>query len=462
MPPYETLEVFREYDLRGLAETELTDGFCADLGLTLAAYYREHGLDRVLVGRDNRLSSDRIRASLVRGLTDGGCDVVDIGVVITPLFYYARVDLAIDAGVMITASHNPPAHNGFKIARGHATIHGEEIQDLRRRLLAATAKPAARRGSVATVDEGPSYLRMLAEKISLARPLKVVVDCGNGTAGFFAPDYLRRLGCDVIPLYCEPDGTFPHHEPDPVRSANLVDLQREVLARGADLGVAFDGDGDRLGVVDDRAQIIWGDKMMVLFWREILARHPGATALIEVKCSDSLVEEVRRLGGKPVFTRTGHSLIKAKMREIGALFAGEMSGHMFFADEYYGFDDALYAAGRLLRFVAASGRPLSDLLSGLPAYHSTAETRIPCPDAAKERVVRGVRDHFAPRHEVVDVDGARVIFPDGWGLVRASNTQPVIVARCESKTREGLERIKAETANALLSFPEIASVEWES
>ncbi|MCL6614551.1 MAG: phosphomannomutase/phosphoglucomutase [Firmicutes bacterium] len=458
---YEHLTVFREYDIRGLAAEELDDRFCYDFGLVLAAYFKGHGLGRVLLGRDNRLSSPRIRDRITEGLTAGGCDVADIGEVTTPLFYYARIHLGIEAGVMITASHNPPEYNGFKIARGPATIYGEEIQRLRRMLIEGAGRPASAPGAVTAHDVAEAYLGMLAEKLELKRGLRVAVDCGNGTAGPYAVEFLRRLGCEVVPLYCDSDGRFPHHEPDPVRPANLRDLQQRVLAAGADLGLAFDGDGDRLGVVDEKAEIIWGDKLMVLFWREILARHPGAVALIEVKCSDLLVEEVKRLGGVPVFTRTGHSLIKAKMRELGALFAGEMSGHMFFADEYYGFDDAFYAAGRLLRLVAASDLPLSAMLAGLPVYYSTAETRIDCPDTAKERVVRSIRDAFAATNEVIDVDGARIVFPDGWGLVRASNTQPVIVARCEAKTPEGLERIKALLGEALASHPEVGPVRWE-
>lgn len=461
MPRYDDLEIFREYDIRGLADEELTDGFCFDFGLTLAAYFRSHDLGGVLIGRDNRLSSSRVYERLSAGIRAGGCDVVTIGQVTTPLFYYARLHLKIDAGVMITASHNPPEYNGFKIARGPATIHGEEIQSLRRLLLSGAAAPMSPAGVESQAEVAGDYLRMLAEKIQLQRRLRIAVDCGNGTAGPYAISFLASLGCEVIPLYCDSDGRFPHHEPDPVRSANLRDLQRAVVESRADLGLAFDGDGDRLGVVDEQGGIIWGDKMMVLFWREILAKHPGALALVEVKCSDLLVEEIKRLGGIPRFTRTGHSLIKAEMRDCKALFAGEMSGHMFFADEYYGFDDAFYAAGRLLRLVAAADRPLSRMLEGLPRYYSTAETRIPCADAAKKKVVQAVRSAFARTNTVVDVDGARILFPDGWGLVRASNTQPVLVARCEARTIEGLERIKAAIASALAAHDEIGAFRWE-
>jgi phosphomannomutase/phosphoglucomutase len=278
----------------------------------------------------------------------------------------------------------------------------------------------------------------------------VAVDCGSGVASVVAPKLFAELGCEVLPLWCELDADFPGHWPDPVKPENLAELRRLVREKEADLGVAFDGDGDRLGVIDDQGEILWGDMIMILFWREILARHPGAKAIVEVKCSQALVDEIRRLGGDPLFYRTGHSLIKAKMREIGALFSGEMSGHMFFADEYYGFDDGIYAAARLLRILAAADRPLSALLADRPRYHATPEVRLDCPDETKFGVVDRVRRHFAEEGlEVIDIDGARVLFPEGWALVRASNTQPAIVVRCEARTAEGLEQLKATTAEAL-------------
>jgi phosphomannomutase/phosphoglucomutase len=476
--------VFREYDLRGLAATELTPDWVEAFGGALSRYFGRYGLTTVLVGRDNRQSSTPIRDALVAGLTAGGMDVVDIGTVTTPLFYFARIHLGLDAGVMITASHNPPEYNGFKIARGPATIYGEEIQELRRIFAAYVdeMQPAfdrsgrpnpggpapsvppgpSRRGSVRTENVAPAYLDMLAEKLRLGpRRLKVAVDCGNGTTSFFAADFLKRLGCEVLPLYCESDPTFPHHEPDPVKSKNLKDLRALVTTSGADLGLGFDGDGDRLGVVDEKGNILWGDQLMILFWREILPRHPGATVLVEVKCSQALVEEIERLGGRPEFTRTGHSLMKARMREIGAVFTGELSGHLFFADEYYGYDDAFYAAGRLLRILSNTDKPLSALLADVPRYYSTAETRIPCPDEEKFRIVAELTRRFKEKYPVVDVDGARVLFPEGWGLVRASNTQPVLVARCEGKTPAALAAIAAEMKDALSAFPEVGEFEWE-
>ncbi|MBE3576507.1 MAG: phosphomannomutase/phosphoglucomutase [Limnochordales bacterium] len=465
-------EIFREYDLRGLTATQLTPEVMGLLGRVLARYFQQAGERRVLVGRDNRLSSDGLRDALVDNLLGSGMDVVDLGVVTTPLFYYARIDLGINAGVMITASHNPPQYNGLKVALGFATIYGEEIQRLRKQAEELLAEETARgcplraeqRGKLDLVDVAPSYLKMLTEKIKLGpRRLKVVVDCGNGTASLFAVEYLQRLGCDVVPLYCESDGHFPHHEPDPTVSANMRDLQQTVVEQGADVGIGFDGDADRIGVVDDQGKILWGDELMILYWREILPRHPGAVAITEVKCSQALVEEIERLGGRPLWYKTGHSLIKAKMKELGAVFTGEMSGHMFFADEYYGFDDAFYAAGRLLRILSHSDLRLSQMRQTIPHYYSTAETRVPTTEDGKFRVVAALRDEFRGRPEVIeviDVDGARVVFADGWGLVRASNTQPVIVARCEGRTPEALERISRVMKEALLRHPEVRDFEW--
>lgn len=462
-------DIFREYDLRGLTATQVTLAWVRTFGTALATYFRRHSLYTVLIGRDNRTSSEPIRDILTHSLTHSGLHVVDIGTVITPLFYFARLHLNIDAGIMITASHNPPEYNGFKIARGPATIYGPEIQELKNILSQYIKSPnqspapsPPKPGRITHQDVTPAYLDMLAAKLKLGpRRLKVAVDCGNGTASLFAEDFLTRLGCQVLPLYCTSDPTFPNHPPDPVKSAHLQDLIALVKEQGADLGLGLDGDGDRLGVVDDQGNILWGDQLMILFWREILPQHPGTTALVEVKCSQALVDEIERLGGRPEFTRTGHSLIKARMREIGAVFTGEMSGHMFFADEYHGYDDALYAAGRLLRILSHTNRPLSALLADAPRYHSTAETRIPCADTDKFQVVDKLRRHFRSQYPIVDVDGVRVLFSNGWGLVRASNTQPVLVARCEGTTEEALAEISAIIKQALQQFPEVGDFEWE-
>ena len=461
--------IFREYDIRGLTATELTPAWTRAFGTALATHFKQHHLDTVLIGRDNRHSSGPIRNLLTDSLTRSGLHVVDIGTVITPLFYFARIHLGIDAGVMITASHNPPEYNGFKIARGPATIYGPEIQQLKN-ILSTYIKdpapnlppPAPTPGRTSSQNVTTAYLDLLTAKLKLGpRPLKVAVDCGNGTASLFAEEFLTRLGCEVLPLYCTSDPTFPNHPPDPVCSANLKDLIALVRQEKADLGIGLDGDGDRLGVVDDQGTILWGDDLMILFWREILPRHPGATALVEVKCSQALIDEIERLGGRPEFTRTGHSLIKARMHEIGAIFTGEMSGHMFFADEYHGYDDALYAAGRLLRLLSQTEQPLSALLADAPHYHSTAETRIPCPDTDKFQIVQQLQQYFRRRHPIIDIDGVRVLFPNGWGLIRASNTQPALVARCEGTTPQALTEITTTIQTALKQHPQVSPFTWK-
>ncbi len=451
--------IFREYDIRGLAGRELTASTAAAIARAYAVFLRRAEVSEVIVGRDNRESSPALRDAVADALVASGCRVTDIGVVITPVFYFARVHWGVDGGVMITASHNPPQFNGFKLAHGFATLFGEQIQQIYR--LASDAAAVAGSGSVAGRDIVPAYLAMLRDKITLGpRRLRVVVDCGNGTAGLVAPQALAQLGCDVIPLYCDPDPTFPHHHPDPVDPENLRDLIAAVREQGADAGLAFDGDGDRIGVVDDRGTILWGDILMILFWREILPKHPGTVGIVEVKCSQALYDEIARLGGRPIFYRTGHSLIKAKMKDVGAVFTGEMSGHMFFADEYFGYDDAVYAAARLLRILSRTDRPLSALTADIPKYYATPEIRVDCADEVKFAVVQRISEEFSRTHDVIDVDGARVLFPDGWGLIRASNTQPALVLRAEGKTPDALERIKRVLENSLRAEPSVGPIQW--
>lgn len=452
--------IFREYDVRGVADRDLTDQTVTLLGKAVGTAAVRKGYHEAPVGMDNRLSSPRLKKALIEGLVSTGCRVIDIGTVVTPILYYSQVLYNTGAAVMITGSHNPPQDNGFKISLGQGTIYGGEIQDLRRLIEAGDFETG--RGEVVRANPVTDYMKMIREKIQLGpRKLKVVVDCGNGSASYFAVDLLASLGCRVIDLYCDPDPSFPNHHPDPVKRNNLTDLIRLVKDRDADLGVAFDGDADRIGVVDDSGEVIWGDQLMALFWQEIIKKHPGAPAIIEVKCSQALVDVVRGLGAEPVFYRTGHSLIKAKMKELKAPFTGEMSGHMFFADEYYGFDDAFYAAGRLLRLLSHSGRPLSAMIAALPRYYSTAETRIPCADEEKFKVVKQLQDYFRDKYEVIDVDGVRVLFGDGWGLVRASNTQPVLVARCEARTPERLKEITGIMQGAITRYPQVSKFQWE-
>ncbi len=451
-------EIFREYDIRGLVGTDLTPEIAARIARAYAADRNLSG-SPVVLGADNRAHSPALAAGVAQGLTASGCDVAEIGTVITPTFYFARVHWGIEGGVMVTASHNPSEFNGFKLAGGFGTLHGEQIQAVR---LRAEAGPFADgRGRVEPREIVPAYMELLREKIRLGpRRLRVALDCGNGTASLIAPQILAAWGVEVVPIYCDSDPSFPHHHPDPVDPHNLTDLIALVRRERCDLGIGIDGDGDRIGVVDDQGEILWGDLLMVLYWREILPRHPGADVIVEVKCSQVLVDEVTRLGGRPFFYRTGHSLIKAKMREIGAVFTGEMSGHMFFADEYYGFDDALYAAGRLLRVLSHTDAPLSALTSDVPRYPVTPEVRVACSDARKFDVVASVAEAFKREHRVIDVDGARVLFDDGWGLVRASNTQPVLVVRAEAATPAGLERIKQAIGFALARYPEVGPVVW--
>jgi phosphomannomutase/phosphoglucomutase len=451
--------IFREYDIRGVVGRDITVETADAIARAYAAYLRERGERRVVVGRDLRDSSPAIRDAVAAALVASGCDIVDIGTVITPVFYFARVHLEIDGGVMITASHNPPEFNGFKLAHGFGTIYGSEILEIRR--IAASGEFVSGRGRIEERNVLHPYRAMLKEKIRLGpRRLRAVVDCGNGTASLIAPQALEDLGVDVIRLYCDPDPTFPNHHPDPVDPENLSDLIATVRRERADVGIGFDGDGDRIGVVDDQGTILWGDMLMILFWREILPKYPGTPGIVEVKCSQVLYDEIARLGGRPLFYRTGHSLIKAKMKEIGAVFTGEMSGHMFFADEYYGYDDAVYAAARLLRILSNSDRPLSGLLGDVPRYPITPEVRVDCPDERKFEVVTNLTQQLRQRYEVVDVDGARIVLPDGWGLVRASNTQPALVLRAEGKTPDALARIKKLLEDGLAQFPEVGPIKW--
>ncbi len=450
--------IFREYDIRGIVGTDLTPAVAREIARAYASLLAGPGSPAVL-GRDNRDHSPLLAAAAAEGLVGSGCQVVDIGTVITPTFYFARVHWGIDGGVMVTASHNPAEFNGFKLAGGFGTLYGEQIQAVRRRI--ETGPFHAGRGRVERRDVIPAYTEMLRDKIRLGtRRLRVALDCGNGTASLIAPQVFAAWGVEVVPLYCDSDPRFPHHHPDPVDPHNLADLISLVRRERCDLGIGLDGDGDRIGVVDDRGEILWGDLLMVLYWREILPRHPGADVLVEVKCSQALVEETARLGGRPFFYRTGHSLIKAKMREIGAVFTGEMSGHMFFADEYYGYDDAVYAAGRLLRLLSQTEASLSALLADVPRYPVTPEVRVACPDERKFDVVAALVERFKREHEVIDIDGARVLFDGGWGLIRASNTQPALVVRAEAATAAGLDRIKRTLEAALARFPDAGPVVW--
>ena len=445
--------VFREYDIRGVADQDFPDSFVSELGDAIAEHLREAGARAITLGRDCRLSSPRIHAVMQARLVRAGLAVSDIGVVHTPGLYFSVFHRKADGGVMITASHNPEQDNGFKIMRGPSTIFGPEIQVLRERIERhhASGAPAPLPGGTATeVDILTPYITEVADGMRLGRRrFKVVVDGGNGTGGLTCVSVLRRMGIEVEPLYCEPDGRFPNHHPDPTVPANLVDLIDRVKKSGAELGIALDGDADRLGVVDPAGRIVWGDQLVMLFARDILRERPGATFVSEVKCSQALFDEIARLGGRAIMWKVGHSLIKTKMREEKAVLAGEMSVHMFFADRYFGFDDAVYASARMVELLTRSEQPLSALVDGLPVMHNTPEIRMPCSDDIKFEVVRRALAYYRRDHHVVDVDGARVSFPGGWGLVRASNTGPVLVLRCEADSPARLAEIRADLESRL-------------
>jgi phosphomannomutase/phosphoglucomutase len=434
--------IFREYDIRGVADAEFPDDDAALLGQAFGTYLARHAGNTVCLARDTRLSSPRLRDALMRGLKASGCRVTDIGIVPTPLLYYSVVHLHAAGGIMITGSHNPPEFNGFKIVCGASTIYGESIQEIRRMI--ETGSLAAGQGSESTADMVTPYVDEVAAQFRFPRRVRVVVDAGNGCGGPAMHRILERLNVEAIEMFFDMDGRFPNHHPDPTIPENLEALAAKVRETGAGLGIAFDGDADRIGAIDDQGTTIYGDQLMILYGREILKRQPGATFIGEVKCSQVMYDDLASRGGHPIMWKTGHSLIKAKMKEAGAALAGEMSGHMFFADRYYGYDDALYAACRLIEIVADAGRPLSSLLADLPRTIATPEIRFDCPDEIKFEVVRIAAAELRARHQTVDVDGVRVLFAAGWGLVRASNTQPVLVMRFEAATAEQLDEYRAE------------------
>ncbi|MCX7822710.1 MAG: phosphomannomutase/phosphoglucomutase [Syntrophobacterales bacterium] len=435
-------KVFREYDIRGIVGTEIPEADVPILGKAYATYMAREGKRHIVVGRDCRLSSERFRDLLLEGLFSGGMDVVDVGVCPTPVFYFAIRHLDREGGMMITASHNPPEYNGFKICSGYDTILGEEIQRIRK--IMEEGEFVSGKGSYQEYDILTPYKDFVVNNIKMGpRKLRIAIDAGNATGGPVALPILQRLGCEVYPLYCEMDGTFPNHEPDPTVMENLKDIIDLVKKEKLDVGIAYDGDCDRLGVVDHNGNAIYGDRLMLIFAREILSRKPGATFVAEVKCSKILFDEIEKLGGKAIMWKTGHSLIKAKMKEVGADLAGEMSGHMFFKDRYFGFDDGIYASCRLVEILSNTTKTISELLEGLPEVFTTPEIRVPCPDEVKFQVVERAREILRGRgYKVIDVDGARVVFPDGWGLVRASNTQPVLVVRYEAETEKRLDEIR--------------------
>ena len=437
--------IFRQYDIRGIWEKDLTPDIVETLGKAFASYLLgsiKKDKARVSIARDVRTHSPIIRDSLIKGLNGSGIDVVDVGVCPTPLQYYSLFKLPVDGGVMITGSHNPPEFNGFKMSVGRETLHGEEIQEIRKIIEAGDFMTGS-----GTVEEYPiidDYIDLLKGKFQSLSGIKAVIDSGNGTGGLVAPKLLRALGADVIELYSEPDGTFPNHHPDPTVEKNIADMIARVKETKAHVGIAYDGDADRIGVVDEDGEIIWGDRLMIIFSRDILKDNAGAKIIGEVKCSQTLYDDIASNGGVPIMWKTGHSLIKGKLKEEGALLAGEMSGHIFFADRYFGYDDAVYASLRLLEVIKKAGEPYSTkaLLKGAPVMASTPEIRFECPDEVKFRIVDKVREKFKD-YPSVTIDGIRIKFDDGWALIRASNTQPALVMRFEAKDEKRLSEIRS-------------------
>ena len=441
MKPSINPQIFREYDIRGIVGKDLTPASVTSIGKAIGTYIRRRNGTNMVLGRDVRSSSVEFCNILAKALNSTGCNVIDIGMVPTPVLYFALHHFNADGGVMITGSHNPPEFNGFKISQGFHSLYGEKVQELKGLIEVNDFEVGT--GTTKQQPVLAEYMEKICSILEIPRKIKVVVDGGNGCFGIVGPDLLKKLGQTPIELFSEPDGTFPNHHPDPTVSEYLTDLIEKVRLENAELGIGFDGDADRIGVVDEKGNILWGDQLLTIFARDILSRNPGATIVGEVKCSQNLYKDIKKHGGVPVMAAAGHSLIKNKMRETGALLAGEMSGHICFADNYYGFDDAIFAACRVLQIVAQSNKKVSEMLADLPETAYTPEIRIDCPDDQKFKIVRELTEIFREKYEVIDIDGVRVNFDDGWALIRASNTQPVLVLRLEAVTKERLKELVA-------------------
>ena len=451
MAPSIDPSIFKAYDVRGVVGRSLTNEAARAIGAALGSQACEQGVREIAIGRDGRLSGPALRDALSEGIRSTGCGVVDVGMVATPLLYFATYHLDTGSGVSITGSHNPPEYNGMKLVLSGQAMYGEGLQALRRRIDSGEFLCAAAPGPMRSAQIEDAYVDRIVGDVKLARPLKIAVDCGNGVAGAVAPRLYRALGCHVTELFCEVDGTFPNHHPDPAHPENLQDLIACLRASDAELGLAFDGDGDRLGVVTKDGAIIYPDRQIMLFARDVLIRHPGGEVIFDVKCTRNLAPWIRRHGGRPTMWRTGHSLIKAKLRETGAPFAGEMSGHLFFNDRWYGFDDGLYAGARLLEIVSRESDP-SALLNGLPDAVCTPELHLKTAESENFELVERLRAqaHFEGAQQVITIDGVRVEYADGFGLARPSNTTPVVVLRFEADDQQALARIQADFRRAIL------------
>jgi phosphomannomutase/phosphoglucomutase len=446
--------IFREYDIRGVVDRDLDDEVVYQLARGFGTYLRQQQLKKISLGGDVRLSTERFRGILLKGFRQTGIDVIDIGIVPTPVQYYSMYNLPVDGGLMITGSHNPPEYNGFKLTVQNSPVYGSEIQKIRQ--IIEAGKFSSGQATVEKTNLIPAYIEHIKKDIKIKKKLKVVLDSGNGAAALVAHRLFKELGVETVDLFDIPDGRFPNHHPDPTVMEYLRDLIESVQQTRADLGIGYDGDGDRLGVIDEHGQVIWGDRLLIIFGRDIIGRQPGAKVIFEVKCSQALPEMIEKIGGQPIMWKTGHSLLKKKMKETGAPLAGEMSGHLFFADRYYGYDDAIYASARLVELLSHSRQPLSALLADVPQYFSTPEIRVDTvSDEEKFKIAQQARDYFSAHYDVIDIDGVRILFGDGWGLVRASNTQPVLVLRFEARSPRRLEEIKTMVISKLNEFGKI-------
>jgi phosphomannomutase/phosphoglucomutase len=444
--------IFKAYDIRGIVDRSLTVEAVRAIGQAIGSEAVAKGVREIAIGRDGRLSGPRLRDALIDGIRASGTNVVDIGMVATPMLYFSTFHLGTASGIEITGSHNPPDYNGLKMVLAGTTLHGDTIQQLRGRLDCGDLVHAAKPGALCSADVVDAYTERIVGDVKLARPLKIAVDCGNGVAGAFAPRLYRALGCEVIELFCDVDGTFPNHHPDPAHPENLQDLIRCLRETDAEIGLAFDGDGDRLGVVTKDGAVIFPDRQMMLFARDVLAQRPGAEIVFDVKCSRHLARQIAQYGGKPTMWRTGHSLIKAKLKETGAPLAGEMSGHIFFNDRWYGFDDGMYAGARLLEILSRESDP-SAMLNALPEGINTPELQIKTAEGENFTLMEQLKAQakFEGAREVITIDGVRVEYEDGFGLARPSNTTPVVVLRFEADTQAALLRIQADFRRALLA-----------
>ncbi|MBN2030119.1 phosphomannomutase/phosphoglucomutase [bacterium] len=453
-------QIFREYDIRGIADQDLTDDVVQQIGQAYGTIMKRKQYQHISVGRDVRLTSERIQKALIRGVLSSGLNVVDVGVVPTPVLYFSIAHLKTDGGIMVTGSHNPIEFNGLKMNDGLLSLYGDQIQLIRKLIEEKDFEKG--RGALSEYAIVPDYKAMLKERIKIQKSFLIVIDAGNGTAGPIAPDVYEAFGCNVVRLFCDPDGTFPNHLPDPTVLKYIEDLRRMVVEEKADLGLGYDGDSDRVGVIDEKGRVVFADQLLAILVREVLSRNRGATIPFDVKCSQMLPEVIEEAGGIPLMWKTGHSLIKKKMREIGAPLAGEMSGHIFYQDGYFGYDDGIYVSFRLVQYLSTQEKKLSELVDALPQYVSTPEIRVDCPDENKFQVVESLAQSFKKEYETIDIDGVRVKFDQGWGLVRASNTQPILVLRFEAKTKADLDQIRQLFKEKLSTFPTVNLQELES